>query len=585
MPTLKLIARHSRPRYRAVAGAALTTLCLAYPAAVPAAGVVGNGTRQSCADPRVLEERLQGGGTVSFNCGPDPVTIILHKTLTISTNTAIDGGGRITLNPAFMQRVFAVSAGATLTIENTTISDGEQRCGAVDNSGSLSVNACAFLDNHAPFGEGGAVCNRGTMTVTDSSFERNSAVVGGAILNTGTLSIVRSTFSRNRTNGTGEEVGGAIFNEDGNVAIANSTFVRNSALGAGIYNTNEGTARVTNTTFWNNRGWALFNDSDSGAFTLTNTIVYATELFTDTCDGNGFTDGGHNLQFPGTDCGSTIPTSDPKLDPNGLRDNGGRTHTVALTGDSPAIGAGDAAVCTSPPVNGVDQRGAARQVEQPACSIGAYEYTPPAATLAGCGADCNGDGTVDVAELLLIVGVALGQQPLSQCTVADLDGDGQLTVEEILAAVVRALEGCDSEVRDVHLRRLQLFLDGDARRFPDGFAAGAVDLGGGQSGNGQLPAAFFTPQYWESEFRRPQYLADFAGKAIEDIVNAASTRVLSKAQAEAEFGPTLGSATGFSMRDGDLLALTEPAAGSPLTDGWFAVYRRIAGQWLVVALD
>jgi hypothetical protein len=27
------------------------------------------------------------------------------------------------------------------------------------------------------------------------------------------------------------------------------------------------------------------------------------------------TDGGHNIQFPGTDCGATIPSVDPLLDP------------------------------------------------------------------------------------------------------------------------------------------------------------------------------------------------------------------------------------------------------------------------------
>jgi hypothetical protein len=45
---------------------------------------------------------------------------------------------------------------------------------------------------------------------------------------------------------------------------------------------------------------------------------------------------------------------------------------MALSVGSPAIDAGDNAICAAPPVNGVDQRGIARP-QGSACDIGAYE--------------------------------------------------------------------------------------------------------------------------------------------------------------------------------------------------------------------
>jgi hypothetical protein len=52
-----------------------------------------------------------------------------------------------------------------------------------------------------------------------------------------------------------------------------------------------------------------------------------------------------------------------------------RTQTIALQAASPAIDAGDATVCASAPVSGVDQRGYQRPgTGATACSIGAFEY-------------------------------------------------------------------------------------------------------------------------------------------------------------------------------------------------------------------
>jgi hypothetical protein len=60
----------------------------------------------------------------------------------------------------------------------------------------------------------------------------------------------------------------------------------------------------------------------------------------------------------------------------------------------------------------------------------------------GCTGDCKGDGVVTVDELLTMVNIALGNAPVSDCTLGDASGDGQITVDEILTAVDAALNGC-----------------------------------------------------------------------------------------------------------------------------------------------
>ncbi len=60
----------------------------------------------------------------------------------------------------------------------------------------------------------------------------------------------------------------------------------------------------------------------------------------------------------------------------------------------------------------------------------------------GCVGDCNGNREVTVDELITMVNIALGIQPVSNCRVGDANGDGEITIDEIIAAVNNALSGC-----------------------------------------------------------------------------------------------------------------------------------------------
>ncbi|HEX7410270.1 MAG TPA: hypothetical protein VF515_21830 [Candidatus Binatia bacterium] len=59
-----------------------------------------------------------------------------------------------------------------------------------------------------------------------------------------------------------------------------------------------------------------------------------------------------------------------------------------------------------------------------------------------CVGDCDGNGSVTVDEILTMVNIVLGDAPLLNCEAADANHDGQVTVDKIFTAVNNALNGC-----------------------------------------------------------------------------------------------------------------------------------------------
>ncbi len=68
--------------------------------------------------------------------------------------------------------------------------------------------------------------------------------------------------------------------------------------------------------------------------------------------------------------------------------------------------------------------------------------TPTATAITPCVGDCNGDGEVTVDELLTMVNIALENPLVSECPAGDGNADGEITIDEILTAVNNALSGC-----------------------------------------------------------------------------------------------------------------------------------------------
>src|SRR5438105_993117 len=122
----------------ALASIALCWFALPHTHAMPHAA---DQTVTNCSNDSDLRNKLTamqgggGGGTLTFACGT--ATILLSGVLpTINTNTTINGGNTIEINGNDADRVFILSPGATLTLNNLTITHGHSNSdgGAIYNN-------------------------------------------------------------------------------------------------------------------------------------------------------------------------------------------------------------------------------------------------------------------------------------------------------------------------------------------------------------------------------------------------------------------------------------------------------------------
>jgi hypothetical protein len=264
---------------------------------------------------------LHAGKTDTIQFDPTKVTAPItlgsgQLELSLPSSTAavtIDGGAAgVTVDGNKASRIFRVDGGVTAALNDLTISNGNAGIyngGGISNAGTLTVSNCTLSGNSA--GTGGGIDNDGTLTVSNCTLSGNSiyqASAGGGIANAGTLTVSNCTLS-------------------GNSAAAG---------GGGIGNS--GTATVSNCTLSGNSGpqggGGMEND---GTLTLNNTIVANSPSGGDVFNFSGTITGSHNLIDDGSGGLSDTITADPKLDPNGLHNNGGPTQTIKLLAGSPAI--------------------------------------------------------------------------------------------------------------------------------------------------------------------------------------------------------------------------------------------------------
>ncbi|HEC16626.1 MAG TPA: CSLREA domain-containing protein, partial [Sedimenticola sp.] len=292
--------------------------------------------------------------------------------VTFTNNKApVNDGGAI-----FNSSNLLTITGTNVFTNNDAGSGSGDLGGMIYTSGSLTLSGATVSGSSAY--EGGAIyiTSGDTLTITDSSFDSNSAAnIGGAIRSWGGT-ITSSTFSNNSTTGGGQD-GGAIYSS-GTLNVTNSTFSANSVgdKGGAIYQA--ASATIKNTTFYNNTagtGEAIYRST--GTVTLENSIVAKSTASSSLCYNVISND--YNLQYNGT-CFSAQAndrSGDPLL--GALADNGGPTQTHALQAGSDAIDYGNNTTCAAAPVNNVDQRGNARPVNggtSLTCDIGSFEYAP-----------------------------------------------------------------------------------------------------------------------------------------------------------------------------------------------------------------
>jgi hypothetical protein len=333
---------------------------------------------------------LHGSGTDSIGFDPTRVTgaIILAGTqleLSLPAITAavtISGGSGVTVDAASRSRVFQVDSGAQATFDHLTVTHG----------------LVMTPDN------GGGISNSGTLTVSNSTLESNSAAPelggpgyggsGGGIFNTGTLTLARSTINANHAGaGYYAATGGGIYNYQGIVTVSNctvssndveSSYLNGGGAGGGILN--DGTLTVSSSLLTSNeafdsprihsRGGGIIT-YDSATLQLQNTIV-AGNRSGGSPDISGAVDSSSSYNLVGIDGGLTgisdglnhnrIGTTANPVDPllSALGSYGGPTQTVALLPGSPARNAGDPSSASS-----TDQRGLPRFAGS--CDIGAFQ--------------------------------------------------------------------------------------------------------------------------------------------------------------------------------------------------------------------
>jgi CSLREA domain-containing protein len=285
-----------------------------------------------------------GGGVMNYG------TVTIANS-TFSNNSATDSGG-------------GVFNGGTLSISNSTFLNNSVTAGSgggVANIGDTATITNSLFSNNSATGDGGGVTNYGTVTIANSTFSNNSATgSGGGVVNVGTAIITHSTFSGNSAGS-----GAGVVNNVGTATIANSTFSNNSATNTGGGVVNGGTLTISNSTFSDNSatyaGGGIFGAS--GIATLYNTIV-ANSTASEDCSG-AVTDGGDNIVEDNT-CGFT-----GGVDPN-LGALTGSPAYFPLNAGSPAIDAGNDAVCAAAPVSNTSQNSLTRP-QGPHCDIGSYE--------------------------------------------------------------------------------------------------------------------------------------------------------------------------------------------------------------------
>ena len=238
------------------------------------------------------------GGTVNFGPSLNSQTIILTSgEIVINKNLTIDGpgAGNLTVSGNHASRIFDIGGG--VTIQELTLQDGNAGTGnggAILTTSSLTLTAVSFYTNTANLG--GAVFNdAGNMTIAGSIFVQNTSVFsGGALFNdAGQTAIANSAFTDNNTS-TAD--GGAIFNSDATTStliVDGSTFNGNRAFKGGAIQSHK-VLHLSNSTFHNNT--ATDAAGGGGALRLMDTVyITNTTIYSNGAPGNG---GGVRIASP-----------------------------------------------------------------------------------------------------------------------------------------------------------------------------------------------------------------------------------------------------------------------------------------------
>lgn len=149
------------------------------------------------------------------------------NSIDIATPTVLDG--------QLLHRIMTIEAGAVVKLSWLDFKKGgitgnvQYNGGGIHNKGYLNMDMCNITECSIPYtpyiatGHGGGIFNEGTLELTNTKFENNSAGnSGGALANFGSTTITSCTFNNN----SAESWGGAI-NHTGRMKVFRSRFTGN----------------------------------------------------------------------------------------------------------------------------------------------------------------------------------------------------------------------------------------------------------------------------------------------------------------------------------------------------------------------
>ncbi|MHC1725966.1 MAG: hypothetical protein AB9866_08180 [Syntrophobacteraceae bacterium] len=270
--------------------------------------VIGNGTPQSCTSAKVVAA-VAKGGIITFNCGPDPITIVMEKTAKVFNNTGprivIDGGGKVTLSGGGARRILYMNTCDPNQVWTTSHCDNQDHP-------RLTVQNLTFVDGNSKtettYDGGGAIWVRGgRFKIVNSRFFRNVCASTGPDVGGGAVrvfsqykgypvTIVNSTFGGAEGCGNVGSNGGAISSIGVSFTIKNSLFSYNRAIGKGANPKRPGTPG-------GGSGGAIYNDGNLFKLYLCGTKI----------ENNRAREGGGAIFFVSNDRSGTLTIRSSRL--------------------------------------------------------------------------------------------------------------------------------------------------------------------------------------------------------------------------------------------------------------------------------
>ena len=399
---------------------------------------------------------------------------------TFTNNEAREGGA---INVRSGSRLFA---DGTLIDHNMVTGNGDGGGIKLDIS---TANLTNLTLSRNVGGQGGAIATfAGEVLLTTSTLSGNSAFYGaGYYTFLGTHTLTNVTVSANDASSSG----GGIYNSRGTMTLTNVTLAGNiggNGLTGGIVNSGGGPdpdlmlknvliakgATGSNCGFGIAPSSAQFNLSDDNTCGFGSGRDNVDLLLGPLADNGGTTQthlpgpgspaigNGANAGCPPNDQRGVMRPQGPLCDVGAVEVEPATptptrsatpsptqtpTHTATATPTatatatlSPTRSATATARNTPPPSATATAVASPTAVATPSASPSATARPP------GCAGDCDDSGSVTINELVTVVAIALGDQPLSACSIADEDGSSTVTIDEILRAVNSALAGCPSAI-------------------------------------------------------------------------------------------------------------------------------------------